>query len=598
LIANHLGLDREQARLVRPEFGFVHLRGGDWLFEQGADGDSLFFLIRGRLQVWLSEAGVRRQLGEVVPGEVIGEIGLLTGEPRTAGIRAARDSALLQLERPAFERLVDSHPRLGIQLAGQLATRLHQRTSMSPGNARQLVNVCLIPIEGSARAEAFCRDLAAELGTFGPVLSIDPVQLDAAGAPITRLAPGDDVPMELVAWLDEREDDHRFVIYRSDASTTPWSRYAVRQADVVVLVAEAGGNPDVGALEAELPTQRGFGAARRALVLLQPGRDTAIRGTAQWLDGRDPDFHLHVRANERGDVQRVARVIAGRAVGLVLGAGAARGIAHIGVFKALREAGVPVDWVGGTSIGAIFGAAIAHDWDPDMLIENVRTPMVRRKPFSDYTLPLFSLLRGRRVVRAVAPFAGSRIEDLPIPFFCVSSNLEDGTLNLHRAGPVASAILASAALPGVFPPRVVIRRLVVDGAVLNPLPVDIMRQQPIGLVIAVDLSSRKTFQLDYDELPSPWAVLRGRLLPFARKYSVPGLVALILKSAEIGTMEKVQQMGADADLLLHPPVRRFGMTEVKAFDAMIELAYQDARVRIAQWLAAEPRSGQPPHQPM
>jgi hypothetical protein len=79
---------------------------------------------------------------------------------------------------------------------------------------------------------------------------------------------------------------------------------------------------------------------------------------------------------------------------------------------------------------------------------------------------------------------------------------------------------------------------------------------------------------------------------------VPGLVALILKSAEIGTMEKVQQMGADADLLLHPPVRRFGMTEVKAFDAMIELAYQDARVRIAQWLAAGARSGQtpPPHQ--
>lgn len=586
LITRYFDLDAAQADALRAEFDTVHVAGGEWLFRQGDPGDALYFVLRGRLQVWLDDGAEPRWLADQVAGEVIGEIALLSTERRTAGVRAARDSALLRLDRDTFERLVNRHPVMGVRLASHIAERLHDRTSRPAGATRDLVNLCVVPLQRGVRTARFCAALTGALGRFGPVLSVAPRQL--AGAPVSELAPGQPVPAELADWLDDCEDRHRFVVYHCDAhehdAATPWSRMAVRQADLVVLVGDATQPAPIRPWEGELLGERATGAARRALLLLQPPRDIPISGSAAWLAGRAVDFHLHARAGEEDDLQRIARVLSGNAIGLVLGSGAARGIAHLGVYRALREFGVPIDWIGGSSIGGMLGAAMAHDWSPDHLERTLRPALVDNRPFSDFTIPMMSLLRGNRIVRSTEPYRHVAIEDLPIPFFCVSSNLEDGTLNVHRSGPVAPAILAGAALPGILPPRVFERRLVVDGAVLNALPVDVMRQCPVGQVLAVDVSSRKLYQLDYDDLPSPWRLLRQRLLPFGRRYRVPNLVTLLLKSAEIGTLEHVRELGEGADLLFNPPVREFGMTQVSAFDRIIDAGYRHARERLLPWL--------------
>ena len=280
-----------------------------------------------------------------------------------------------------------------------------------------------------------------------------------------------------------------------------------------------------------------------------------------------------------------ARLLLGDANGLVLGGGAARGFAQIGAYKALHEARIPIDWVGGTSIGGILGAAIALDRGPEDVIASARDAFVRGKPFGDFTLPVTSLLRGRRMERLTESNLGGEIEDLPLPFYCVSTRLDDGEQYIHERGTIWRALRATAALPGMLPPAVIGQRLMVDGAVINNLPVDIMQKKPVGRVIAVDVSSQRTYTVDYTDVPSPWSVVGRRLLPGMRSHRVPGVISILMKSAEIGNAARMRQHAANADLLLRPPVDRFGLTDVRRFDELVETGYRHTAEVLDNWLS-------------
>ncbi|MCP4045249.1 MAG: hypothetical protein GY732_04580 [Gammaproteobacteria bacterium] len=185
--------------------------------------------------------------------------------------------------------------------------------------------------------------------------------------------------------------------------------------------------------------------------------------------------------------------------------------------------------------------------------------------------------------RLLHQYLDYQIEDLALSYFCISTNLGRGIKNIHEEGSLVNAIRASAAMPGVLPPAVVNGELAVDGAVLNNLPVDIMRQKPVGQIIAIDFATPVPSKVDYEETPSPWAILRGRWLPFSRRYRIPGLSSIILKSTEAGTQEQVRRNGAMADLLIDPQVRRFGMTDVKSFEAIVQAGYDRARELLKNW---------------
>ncbi len=483
-----------------------------------------------------------------------------------------------------FEKLVHDHPALVLKLAFNVASVLHKSTTGTQAAVRTLNTITILPLDHSSRVREFCHQLEKELQSFGTVLSLSPETLGQQGAPVDTLAEDEKIPTALRQWLNDQEHGNRFVLYRCDEPTAHWTRFAWRQSDMVLFIAEAALDPTARPWEHELEEACSNAAARRMLVLLQAPADTAISNTSAWLDGRKADFHFHVRQNEDDDVARVARILSGNAVGLVLGAGAVRGFAHLGVYQALREAGICIDWVGGTSIGAIMGSVMALDESIEHACELVRNAFVKGKPFSDYTIPLMSLIHGRRMERLLDEHAGFQIEDLPIPFFCVSCKLDTGELNLHERGFLPDALRATAAMTGIIPPAVLEQRLVVDGSVVNNLPIDIMQQKPVGSIIAVDLSSSAEYHVNYESLPSPWAVLRGRFLPFARKYRVPSLATIMLKATELGTQAHVRELGKQADLLLQPPVRQFGLTEIKAFDKIVAAGYEYARDELAGYL--------------
>lgn len=564
------------------------LPGGEWLFRQGDVGDSLYFLVRGRLQVWVAtDSGKPAVLmGEVVAGESVGEVGLLSDEPRSAGIRAIRDSLLIEIDRASFLRLADRHPAMVMKLATNVATLLQRRTSRKGAVSRELKTICLLPLTRGDEIGGFCAGLTRALADHRNTVALTPEALTGLGAP----EPGFDLesidlerplPEALRHWLADQEDEFGFVVYQCGAHDSPWSRFAVRQSDIVLEIAEAGREPAPGPQAAPANGSE-TSTATRALILMHKDR-LAIRDTHQWLERRPVDFHLQVEIGSDADVQRVARILSGTAVGLVLGGGAARGLAALGAYRALVEAGVPIDWVGGTSIGSIMAAEIAAGWTPEQAIEKSRAGFYEGKPFGDFTIPVISLLRGKRMKRLLYKYLDYQIEDAVLPYYCVSTNLGRGVKNVHTRGSMVEAICASAALPGVIPPAVIDSELTVDGALLDNLPVDIMQQNPVGRIIAVDFSSRVDKKVSFEEVPSPWAILRGRWLPFTRKYSVPSLTTLMLKSTEIGTLEHSRRHGEMADLLIDPPVRQFGMMDTRSFDRIVQAGYDRARELLESW---------------
>lgn len=583
VLQRYLDIPAEQEDALLQRLQWHTVQGGAWLFHQGEAGDALYLLVRGQLQVWLERdahglAQPPRLIGRVTPGDSVGELALLTGQPRTAGIRAVRDSQLLRISRATFDALAGSYPDLVMRLAGRVAALVAGPVAHARGATQNLKAVALLPLDEDDRSVAFIQQLVAALQAHGTTRRLDhsfySEQL-AADASATSAA--------LVSAVQQAEDDHHLLVFQCDPCDSEWTRFALRQSDLIVSIAQAAKSPVIRPWERSLGLTDAGSALRRSLVLLRGPAADAIEGTGAWLSARQPDFHLQVRSDRSDDIARVARVIAGKAIGLVLGSGACRGFAHLGVYQALCEAGIPVDWLGGTSIGAVMAAAVASDLPPDRCIALTRKAFVQGKPFSDYTLPLVALLSGGRMRRLIRSQMNHPIEDLALPFFCLSANLGDGSANLHRNGSLAQALEATVSMPGILPPTVVDGHLAIDGSVLNSLPVNLMWQQPVGQVIAVDLASKRSREIDYAQVPSAWTLLRSRLLPGARKYRVPALMTLMLKATELATLQNIQAQGTQANLLLQPDVRRFGLTQVKAFDRIVEAGYHCAVEQLKNW---------------
>jgi NTE family protein/lysophospholipid hydrolase len=339
------------------------------------------------------------------------------------------------------------------------------------------------------------------------------------GAGAAQRGPGDPGRNELIEWLHTVERGNDCVVYQTDAQDTSWSRLCLSQADVALLTGGAGGDPRLGEVEARALAMN---LLRCELVLVHPSQPSA---TSRWLEGRAVADHHHLRADHPEDAARLARMVTGNACGVVLGGGSSRGFAHLGVLRALEEAGVPIDVVGGTSVGAVMGALCASGLSDAERVERAVTAFTRSGRFITLTLPLIALSSGRRVNRLLEEHIGSTpIEDLPRPFFCVSANLTRAEEVIHARGPLWRAVRASLSLPGIFPPIYADGDLLVDGAALNNVPAEVMRARiGSGSIVAVDLfpDVEPMTAAPFDSDLSGWRVLGRRLNPLRRPAAAP-----------------------------------------------------------------------------
>jgi NTE family protein len=490
-------------------------------------------------------------------------MGLIVSRPRRATVRALRDSELATLSAGTFERVLLGHPQAILRLARLTVQRIDDRDA-EQASVMTPRTLAIVPRDPGIDLASVASHLVGALARFG--------RADLVG----RERAGSHSPQ----WFHERESRNDFVVYAADADDTPWTRLCLRQADVVLLAASAASEAGGWAAAQWLD-----GSMRRAELLLLHDGSFVNGAAARWHAAFPGISHHHLRC--AADYDRLVRLLTGRAVGLVLSGGGARGFAHLGVVRALREHGVPIDLVGGTSMGGILAAGVAKDWDDAELAERFKRSFVDTNPLSDFTLPLVSLVSGRKVGMLLRRELGDiDIEDLPLPFFCVSSNLTTGRIAVHQQGPLWRWLRASVAIPGVLPPVFQGGEVYVDGGAMNNLPVDVMRAKGRGPVIGVDCGMDRAFTTDVEatELPSIWSLLRGR---GGRRR--PNILQILWRAGMVNSATATLDRRRQSDLLVTPALESLDLLDWKGFERAIDIGYRDACERLAAGALAQLR---------
>jgi predicted acylesterase/phospholipase RssA/CRP-like cAMP-binding protein len=578
-------LRHDLANTLRP----VVLHGGEPLFLEGDEADGFYFVIDGRLRVVARNTdGEETTLAEIGRGEPVGEMALLTGGRRTASIWAIRDTRLGHLTTEAFTSLLERHPRELIHLlGGRVAQRLHLANLGRTQASATVHSLAVVPARRGISIGEFCRALAEALSAFGTVQVVSSSWLgnqlgdrDLAHTPLAGNSP------RVTDILAKLEHHHDFLIFESDDHPSPWTGRCLRQCDQVLLVGEPGADPRPGENEQSLSiTPPPHLAKRTSLVLLHPA-DATPGNTREWLQHRQVQRHYHVRDNHPKDVDRLARMLTNRACGIALGGGFARGLAHLGVFQALEACGIPVDAIGGSSMGAVVGALWAQGWSVEQIIQEVRSGC--QESTRNFTFPFISLNRGGKFSKVIGGFFAERqIEDLPIPYFCVSANLNRAEVRMHTEGELTRAVLASTRAPGVFPPIVYDGELHVDGGVINNVPVDLMK--PFvhdGVVIGVDISPPHEIAdcEDYGYDVSGWDALKSRfgILGVKRNY-YPSILLVLMRTLQFGGIAFKSTRNQLADIYLQPPMLGFHRTDWHLAEQIVEVSREHALEEIAHW---------------
>jgi NTE family protein/lysophospholipid hydrolase len=339
-----------------------------------ASRDYFCIVVDGRVRVTRAGArGDESRIAELGPGEIVGEMAVVTDEPRSATVVAVRDSHLARLTKAAFGRFMVKQPAWAFQVISRtLARRLQRAGTSRDAESDHVSTVAIVPIGRTAPTGAVCQELQRSLSQFGPAIHLTSTRVDEhLGRPgIAQAYERGGRNVRVIEWLASQEIEHRFVIYESDPFLSPWTERCIRQADHIILVGQGGADPALGEIEVELLGAHGSGSlARQWLVLVHDRGEPS--GTRHWLQARQVERHYHVRLGDRASFERLARLLAGSAVGLTLGGGFARGLAHLGVFRAFEEFGVPIDAIGSASMGAMLGALWALRWDRERIMREV-----------------------------------------------------------------------------------------------------------------------------------------------------------------------------------------------------------------------------------
>lgn len=560
-------LDRKTLNELTEELTWFSLPAGEPLFYQGAVGDALFVLVSGMLSVAIDDRhGGPKRVGYVHAGETVGELAMMSGEPRSATVSALRDSTLFGLDQNAFEHLIERHPHTSSLLLRMLAARQVRMTSPS-ALSRQAGTIALISLDPGISSLDVAHRLAARLDR------LDPPEGEMQPSKVL----GSDALEISEDRLHELETIHKRLIYsaqiydRGRMVDPAWARRCHRQADHVLALARPTTNLPFRMVK-ELISRREQ-PRPHDLVLFHPANvETAALPNASVLR-LAADLRINLRGDSDGEMDRLARLVTGKANGLVLAGGGARGYSHIGVIKALQETGMPIDLIGGSSIGAIIACGLSLGWSWEQLYDNIKQAFFDSNPVNDYTLPFVALTRGDRVTRRLKRYFGNLTFDQTWrPFYCVSSNLTKGDVELHRHGELWRSLRASSSIPGILPPMIENGQVLVDGGVMNNLPTDVMRDWARGPVIGVDVGQVEAFACeieDYSHYPR-WKAL------FRRKTGAPGIASVLIRSATVSSEGFARACRDQADLLFTPPVEQIELRAWKTLDHCVECGYRHA----------------------
>lgn len=558
----------------------VRKAAGEVVYREKEPSGSLVIVLAGRLRVSRNDReGNLLLYNELCPGECIGETGMILQQPRTADVVALRDSTVAELSRADYETLLQQNPLVFSQIFSQ-AIYHYLRHLPQIAERKRAQAFAIIPLHRGEEAALLARGLAQAF----------------AARRVTHLrppSPGEAADDQAIArrlgTVDAMEVSADFILYEAEAALSPWTKFAVRQADQVIFVARSTDPPTVGALEQQLRMEPGLTYKRQHLVLLHPAGTRVPTAPAPWRAAREVERIYLQRQDAPGDHESLARFLTGHATGIVLGGGGARGFAHLGVLRALEEASIPIDLIGGNSMGALIGAQYACGIGFDDIRENIlRFTRTGERP----SLPVISVLSGRRIERELRRLFGDATADaLWRPYFAAACNLSQACTTVQDTGPLWRAVLASNSPAGLLPPVLLNGDLLVDGAILDNVPVEAMRtrlgtklekRRGNGTVIAVDVDVREALQVDAEvKRLSPWRKIRGHMSADAPV--VPGIGDILYRASHMGGLTQRGRTIALSDYYLEPPVAEFPLMAYRRAREIAEAGYRYASAEIERW---------------
>lgn len=548
------------------EASWFSVPAGGLLFSAGDEADCIYFVLSGSLGAFQKTVDGRTEfVAHIRSGEPVGEMALFLGGidvdgdgtpddiPHSSSVYAVRDSEIVKITRKGWQRMVKAEPELLEKMIRLILKRLrHSKKRDARAEPRVYAMLATSPsIDLGLRAQK----IKQAMKTLGRnVCIVNDIQ-------------GEDQP---AGYFEELERAYDVVILIASIRADGWCTQAMRQADRIWVFGRADAKPSNPLLPDNKSPARSLKLVD--VVLLHHGSGRVASKPDEWREASGGSRVFHWNGTDDTGAAHLARIMAGRSVGVVMSGGGARAYAHIGAIRAIREKGIPIDFVGGASMGAIIAACVAMGWDDDEIDYRIRKAFVDSNPLGDYTLPVVGMVKGRRVdARLKEHFGDANIGDLSIPYFAISTNLTDGAIRLHRSGSLRHALRATISLPGILPPVVDNGEVLVDGAVLNNFPSNFMRDFHRGTVIGSDVTrSRENFGGDHFEDPPGfinWVMNNG----FS---SAPPIAGLLMRA---GTINVDPKAGHEfADVLLLPELEDVTLRDWDIYDPTVEIGYETA----------------------
>ncbi|XP_025833574.1 neuropathy target esterase sws [Agrilus planipennis] len=602
---------------------WVFIESGRALYRQDDEGDSTFIVLSGRLRSVITHSDGKKELvGEYGKGDLIGIVEMVTHTKRSTTVMAVRDSELAKLPEGLFNAIKLRFPvvvtrlinLLGHRILGswqQSSISLTQKSNAAVESRPSQINfstVAIVAVSDSVPLTAFTYELYHCLCAIGPTLRLtSDVIKKTLGATITD--PSNEY--RLTSWLAQQEDMHKIALYQCDLTFSAWTQRCIRQADCILIVGLGDNPPSLGKVEKEI--ERLAVRTQKELVLLHREGGSKPSNTVAWLNMRTwISWHHHIQCSKRmfsrkslyrinelyskvcmsepsihSDFSRLARWLTGKSVGLVLGGGGARGAAHIGMIKAIQEAGIPIDMVGGVSIGALMGALWSIEKDITTVTQKAREWAKKMtqwwRQILDLTYPVTSMFSGRDFNQTIKSTIGETfIEDLWLPYFTVTTDISASCMRIHTHGSLWRYVRASMSLSGympplcdpadghllldggyvnnlpghlwryvrgsmsivgIFPPMCdpVDGHMLVDGCYVNNVPADVMRSLGANHILAIDVGSVDDQELtNYGDDLSGWWLLWKRWNPFTSNVKVPNLPDIQSRLAYVSCVRQLE----------------------------------------------------------
>ncbi|XP_074028941.1 patatin like phospholipase domain containing sws isoform X3 [Leptinotarsa decemlineata] len=596
---------------------WLFVESGRAIYRQDDESDSTYIVLSGRLRSVITHKDGKKELvGEYGRGDLIGVVEMVTQTKRSTTVIAVRDSELAKLPEGLFNAIKLRYPIVVTRLINLLGHRIlgtwkksslsvHSPSTSAVESRPSQINfstVAIVAASDDVPLTSFTYELHHCLSAIGSTLRLtSEVIRKTLGAKI--MDPNNEY--RLSSWLAQQEDHYKISLYQCDLTVSAWTQRCIRQADCILIIGIGENHPTLGKVEKEI--ERLAIRTQKELVLLHK-EGGKPHNTIAWLNMRTwVSSHHHLvcpnrvfsrkslyRINElyskvcttspniHSDFSRLARWLTGKSVGLVLGGGGARGSAHIGMIKAIQEAGIPIDMVGGVSIGAFMGALWCQERNITTVTQKAREWSKKMtqwwRQILDMTYPMTSMFSGRDFNQTIrGTFGDTYIEDLWLPYFTVTTDITSSCMRIHSHGSLWRYVRASMSLSGYMPPLCdpTDGHLLLDGGYTNNLPADVMRSLGANHILAIDVGSVDDQDLtNYGDDLSGWWLLWKRWYPFTETVKVPNLPDIQSRLAYVSCVRQLEEVkNSDYCEYIRPPIDKYRTLQFGSFDEIREVGY-------------------------